>query len=255
MEELILSGAHASFRTRGRRSAAATTVCRQLTADYIDHLAVQHRLRPGAACGCWWTAPTARPAPPRRTCSAASKLHGGLHPHGSRTASNINNGCGSTHLEALAAARRAPAAMTWASPSTATPTAACWWTRPGHAIDGDKVMAVCALDMKRTGKLTGNAVVATVMSQPGPARVLPGTTASTCVCTDVGDRNVLEKMLERGYAHRRRAVGPHDLHRRTPPPATVQLTALQFLQILAPGPARTRSRAHRRLPAVPPGAA
>ena len=37
----------------------------------------------------------------------------------------------------------------------------------GNIIDGDKIMAVCAMDMRRAGKLNGNAIVATVMSNLG----------------------------------------------------------------------------------------
>ena len=37
----------------------------------------------------------------------------------------------------------------------------------GELIDGDQIMAACGLDMKRKGKLPGNAVVATVMSNLG----------------------------------------------------------------------------------------
>lgn len=37
----------------------------------------------------------------------------------------------------------------------------------GHTIDGDKVMAVCGADLRRHGKLSGNAIVATVMSNLG----------------------------------------------------------------------------------------
>ena len=68
----------------------------------------------------------------------------------------------------------------------------------GGVIDGDKVLAVCALDMKRRGKLNGNALVATVMSNLGLHEFCRNN-GIDLLCTDVGDRNVLEKMLERDY--------------------------------------------------------
>ena len=66
-------------------------------------------------------------------------------------------------------------------------------------VDGDKVMAVCALAMKHDGKLSGNAIVATVMSNLGLHEFCRNH-GIDLVCTDVGDRHVLEKMIECGYA-------------------------------------------------------
>lgn len=60
-------------------------------------------------------------------------------------------------------------------------------------------MAVCALAMKHDGKLSGNAIVATVMSNLGLHEFCRNH-GIDLVCTDVGDRHVLEKMIECGYA-------------------------------------------------------
>ena len=69
----------------------------------------------------------------------------------------------------------------------------------GNTIDGDKVMAVCASELKRQGKLSGNTVVATVMSNLGLHEYCQEN-GLDLVCTAVGDRHVLERMLADGFA-------------------------------------------------------
>jgi phosphoglucosamine mutase len=68
----------------------------------------------------------------------------------------------------------------------------------GEVIDGDRIMAICALDMKERGILAGNALVVTVMSNLGLRTAMEGQGISLSVTT-VGDRYVLERMLEQGY--------------------------------------------------------
>ena len=100
----------------------------------------------------------------------------------------------------------------------------------GQVIDGDKVMAVCAYDMKQRGLLTGRTIVATVMSNLG-LHEFCNKNGIRLICTAVGDRNVLEKMLESGY----RVGGEQSGHTIFTDYATTgdgQLTALQFLQVL-----------------------
>ena len=64
-------------------------------------------------------------------------------------------------------------------------------------VDGDKIMAICALDMKQEGTLKGNAVVATVMSNIGFELFLKKA-GIKLIRTKVGDRYVVEEMLKRG---------------------------------------------------------
>ena len=68
----------------------------------------------------------------------------------------------------------------------------------GSLIDGDQIMAACGLDMKAKGRLTKDTVVATVMSNLG-FRLYAKERGMELECTDVGDRNVLERMVEKGY--------------------------------------------------------
>jgi phosphoglucosamine mutase len=68
----------------------------------------------------------------------------------------------------------------------------------GGLVDGDQVMALCALDMLRRGALDCRTIVATVMSNYG-LDVAMREAGITVVRTAVGDRYVLEEMLRHGY--------------------------------------------------------
>ena len=69
----------------------------------------------------------------------------------------------------------------------------------GHQADGDVIMAIIACHMKQAGSLTGNIVVATVMSNLG-LEIMARENGMRLVRTKVGDRYVLEEMLQNGYA-------------------------------------------------------
>ncbi|MEW6410731.1 MAG: phosphoglucosamine mutase [Nitrospirota bacterium] len=68
----------------------------------------------------------------------------------------------------------------------------------GRVVDGDRIMAVCALDMLTEGRLNKNAIVTTVMSNMG-LDISMKKAGIDVIRTDVGDRYVAEKMLEGGY--------------------------------------------------------
>ncbi len=68
----------------------------------------------------------------------------------------------------------------------------------GNEIDGDMVEAVCAIDLKRRGMLSGNTAVSTVMCNLGLVHALRAE-GIDLVQTKVGDRYVLECMREKGY--------------------------------------------------------
>mgnify|MGYP002565261772 FL=1 len=91
-------------------------------------------------------------------------------------------------------------------------------------------MAACGLDMKAKGKLPGNTIVATVMSNLG-LHLYSKEKDMDLECTAVGDRNVLERMLEKGF----RLGGEQSGHMIFLEHATTgdgQLTALQMLALL-----------------------
>ncbi|MGN0969018.1 MAG: phosphoglucosamine mutase [Oscillospiraceae bacterium] len=142
---------------------------------------------------------------------------------------NINDNCGSTHLDALAAMVKAGGYdIGIAFDGDADRCLAVDET--GAEIDGDQIMAVCGLAMKREGRLSGNAIVATVMSNLG-LRLFAKENDIAFFATDVGDRNVLEKMEECGYVLGGEQSG-HMIFREFATTGDGELTALQLLQIL-----------------------
>ncbi len=68
----------------------------------------------------------------------------------------------------------------------------------GNKIDGDHIMAICALDLKAEKKLRKNTVVATVMSNMG-FEIAMRSAEIQVIRTQVGDRYILEEMIRKGY--------------------------------------------------------
>ena len=69
----------------------------------------------------------------------------------------------------------------------------------GHIVDGDAVMLMCARQMKAEGRLKGDAVVATVMSNIGLEIALREAGIDIVRCS-VGDKYVMEEMMKRGLS-------------------------------------------------------
>lgn len=115
------------------------------------------------------------------------------HPNGM----NINENCGSTHIEVLGEiVARKGADIGFAFDGDADRCLAV--DSKGRPIGGDKIMAVIALYLKKKGRLKNNALVATVMSNIGLIDLMKQNGIDVPL-TGVGDRYVLEKMLAEGY--------------------------------------------------------
>jgi phosphoglucosamine mutase len=111
---------------------------------------------------------------------------------------NINEGCGSTHLDQVAEAVRGHRAdLGIAHDGDADRCLAV--TADGEVVDGDQIMAVLALALRDAGELTADTLVTTVMSNLGLHLAMQeaGITVRT---TAVGDRYVLEELRAGGYA-------------------------------------------------------
>ena len=111
---------------------------------------------------------------------------------------NINDGCGSTHLEKLrTAVLREGADFGVAHDGDADRVLAI--DAHGAEIDGDVIMTILARGFKESGSLKANTIVATVMSNLGFFHAMKdaGITVET---TAVGDRYVLEKMIEKDFS-------------------------------------------------------
>ena len=109
---------------------------------------------------------------------------------------NINEGCGSTHPEKLQqAVTELGADIGLAYDGDADRLIVV--DEKGRIVDGDKVICICAAMLKSKGMLKGNLVTGTVMSNLGFHKHLE-TMGCKTVSTKVGDRYVLESMLETG---------------------------------------------------------
>ncbi len=110
---------------------------------------------------------------------------------------NINDGCGSTHLEPLrAAVLEHGAAAGFALDGDADRCLAI--DHEGNDVDGDQILAVLAGGMAASGHLAKNTVVATVMSNLGFVQAMKAAGIGVRQ-TKVGDRYVLEAMKVSGY--------------------------------------------------------
>ena len=142
---------------------------------------------------------------------------------------NINTNCGSTHIDGLAAMVKAGNYdLGLAFDGDADRFLAV--SEAGIPIDGDQIMAACGRALKEQGKLPGSTIVATVMSNIGLHRFL-AENGMQAVCTDVGDRNVLERMLQDGFVLGGEQSG-HTIFLEHATTGDGQLTALQFLRLL-----------------------
>lgn len=134
------------------------------------------------------------------TTTVAPRLFGGLgfdltvignEPDGR----NINLDCGSTHPERLAAIV-SNGGFRLGVAFDGDGDRAIFIDHTGRVVDGDAVMLLCARHMQSQGRLNGNAVVATVMSNIGLEIGLKETAIELVRCP-VGDKYVMEEMLKR----------------------------------------------------------
>ncbi len=82
----------------------------------------------------------------------------------------------------------------------------------GQLIDGDHILAVCAIDRRERDQLPGDTLVVTVLANLG-LRMAMEAHGIHVTETDVGDRYVLEAIAAGGWIARRRAVRSHRVPR------------------------------------------
>lgn len=110
---------------------------------------------------------------------------------------NINNNCGSTHIEGLQKfVCECKADIGLAFDGDADRVLAV--DENGRFIDGDRIMAIIGLELKKKNRLVKNTIVATVMSNLG-LDIMADNHGLNIAKTKVGDRYVLEEMLDKGY--------------------------------------------------------
>lgn len=142
---------------------------------------------------------------------------------------NINENCGSTHMEALrdyVIEHGLDAGIAFDGDAD---RCLCIDDQ-GSLIDGDVIMAICALDMKARGKLPKNTVIGTIMTNLGFVHFCRENDLSF-IATKVGDRFVLEEMLLGDFGFGGEQSG-HVIFRDFATTGDGQLTAIQLLSLL-----------------------
>jgi phosphoglucosamine mutase len=142
---------------------------------------------------------------------------------------NINHDCGSTHMKRLQEfVLECGADIGIAFDGDADRMLAV--DEMGNIVNGDQIMAICGLELKKHGMLKDNAIVATVMSNLG-LDLMAKEHGLNIIKTKVGDRYVLEEMLEKGYCLGGEQSG-HVIFIRHNTTGDGLITALQLLGIL-----------------------
>ena len=142
---------------------------------------------------------------------------------------NINDKCGSTHLENLQKyVVENGLEMGVAFDGDADRCLAV--DENGNVVDGDFIMAICAMDLHSRGKLAKNTAVGTVMSNMGFGKFCEDNHIKF-VSTNVGDRYVLEAMLREGYNFGGEQSG-HVIFLDYSTTGDGQLTAAQLLSLV-----------------------
>ena len=142
---------------------------------------------------------------------------------------NINKDCGSTHIEALQKAVAENGLQAgFAFDGDADRMLAV--DENGEIVDGDKIIAICATYMKEEKKLKKDTAVVTVMTNMGFNKYCDKV-GINYVATKVGDRYVLENMLQNGYSIGGEQSG-HVIFLDYATTGDGQLTALQVLRIM-----------------------
>jgi len=142
---------------------------------------------------------------------------------------NINKGCGSLHPEVIQwAVVEQGADIGIALDGDADRAIFC--DEKGREFDGDKVMALCALDMKKRKLLAKDTLVATVMSNLGLELAMKKA-GIKLLRTAVGDRYVMEEMMKGGYGLGGEQSG-HVIFRDFNTTGDGVITALQVLSIM-----------------------
>ena len=151
---------------------------------------------------------------------------------------NINKDCGSTHLDLLAAkVLQSGADLGIAHDGDAD--RALLIDGRGKIVDGDALLALLALSAKQKGKLPGNKIVATVMSNLGFLKKMEKEGVIVEIAP-VGDRYVLEQMLDHEIYYGGEQSG-HIILRKFATTGDGILTALHILELIANGEAKAEN--------------
>jgi len=143
---------------------------------------------------------------------------------------NINEGCGSTHIDKLCEKVKA-GGYDLGIAFDGDADRCLMVDADGETVDGDMILAMAVVDMKQRGTLNKNTVVGTIMTNFGFNKFCEQNEV-TFIPTKVGDRFVLEEMLLNNYSLGGEQSG-HIIFSEFATTGDGQLTALQVLDMLA----------------------
>ncbi|MGP1471486.1 MAG: phosphoglucosamine mutase [Schwartzia sp. (in: firmicutes)] len=149
--------------------------------------------------------------------------------HAAPYGTNINDNCGSTHLDSLRQTVLRYQADIGIALDGDADRCLCI-DEKGDLMDGDHILVLCGLDMKKRGRLPKDTIVTTVMANIGFHQALKAAGIHVEI-TKVGDRYVLENMLSHGYALGGEQSG-HIIFTDFATTGDGAVTALQVLQAL-----------------------
>lgn len=226
IEQLVLEGGN-SFPTPIGGDVGRVTVAANAAKDYIDHLksTVLYALdgmKIAVDCANGAASVTAE--------RLFSELHADAHLlHNTPDGVNINRACGSTHLEDLSRYVVENGLDLGVAFDGDADRCLCV-DEHGNEVDGDQIMAICAIDMKERGKLAGDTVVGTIMTNFGFGKFCKENDLQF-IATKVGDRYVLEELLLNDYSFGGEQSG-HVIFRDFATTGDGQLTAIQLLSYI-----------------------
>lgn len=142
---------------------------------------------------------------------------------------NINKGCGSTHIDVISKAvieHKADIGISFDGDADRCLAV----DENGEILDGDRIIAALAIEMKNKGKLKKNTVVVTTLSNMGFTKTMRDNGIEV-LATRVGDRYVLEEMIKEGLSLGGEQSG-HVILLDTNTTGDGQLTALSLLSLL-----------------------
>lgn len=226
IETIVLDGVSASQLSECR-DIGRVTVKSNAVKDYVDHL---KSTIPVSLAGMSVAVDCANGAASVTARRLFTELGADCHilcdrPDGL----NINQECGSTHLETLREYVLAHGLDIGVAFDGDADRCLCV-DGNGNSVDGDFIMAICALDMLKRGKLEKNTVVGTIMANMGFGRFCEEN-GIRMITTKVGDRYVLEEMLLEEYSFGGEQSG-HIIFRDFATTGDGQLTAIQLLSLL-----------------------
>jgi len=167
--------------------------------------------------------------------------------HTDLTGEHINKNCGSTHPQEIRKlVLKEEAHIGFAYDGDGDRVIAC--DGKGNILDGDSIIAFCAIDMAKNNMLKNNIIVTTIMANMGFDKLM-GEHGIVLLKTPVGDRYVLEKMIESGSSLGGEQSG-HIIFRDLSPTGDGIISSLELLKAVV----RSKydiDRIHRQIPRYP----